>query len=238
MKPLTLTARKRNIFGKKNKLLREKGLLPAVLYNSKALSLPLVIDKKEFLKVYKEAGESDLIDLVIQEDKKEEIRKVLIQDVDNHFISGEPIHVDFYEVEMNKPVTAKVALVFTGESPAVKKGGVLVKAMDEIEIEALPKDLPHSLTVDLSPLEEFEQTIYVKDLKVPPGVKILVKEDTPVATVTAPITEEELAEELEKVSTPEEVEVEGKEKEEKSEISKSKEETEETSEENKKKKEA
>lgn len=207
MKNIVLKAHPREQLGKKSKTLREKGLLPAVIYNSRTESLPLVIETKEFLQVYKQTGESDIIDLVIERDSKKETKKVLIQDIAYHFITGLPIHVDFYEVEMNKPVTARVELIFIGESPAVKKGGILVKAMDEIEVEALPKDLPHSLEVDISPLIEFEQTIYVKDLKVPLGVKILVKPDTPVATVSAPLTEEELAKEFERVATPEEVQV-------------------------------
>jgi len=99
----------------------------------------------------------------------------------------------------------------------VKLGGILVKSMDELEIEALPKDLPHALEVDVSSLDSFDKSVYVRDVKLPPGVKSLVKEDTPIATINAPLTEEELEEELGKVKTVAEVEVEGEKKEEKEE---------------------
>jgi large subunit ribosomal protein L25 len=92
-------------------------------------------------------------------------------------------------------------------------GGVLIKSMDEIEIEALPKDLPHSIEVDISSLNEFDKTLYVHDIKPPEGVKFLAKENTPVITVSAPITQEELEAELGKAKTVEEVVVEGEKKE-------------------------
>lgn len=203
-----LTAFKRTIFGKKTKTLREKGLLPAILYGRTISPLPLTINLKDFLSIYETAGETDLIDLKIQNDNQEETRTVLVQDVSYDFVSNIPVHVDFYAVEMDKPVTTYVPIELVGESLAVKNGGVLVKSMEELEIEALPKDLPHRIEVDVSILNNFDETIYVKDLKLPVGVKVLVKEDTPVVTVTQPITEEELEAELGKVQTVEEIKVE------------------------------
>jgi len=138
----------------------------------------------------------------------------LIYNVSNHFLDGLPIHIDFYEVEMDKLITAHVPVVFVGESPAVKLGGVLVKPTQEIEVEALPMDLPHEIVVDISTLTDFDQTLCVKDINFSPKVKVLIDENTPVATVNAPITEEELEKELGEAKTVEEVEVEGEKKEE------------------------
>ena len=208
MTNLILKASKRTVFGKKAKNLRKDGLVPAILYGRKVEPIPLTINLKEFLNVYETSGETDLIDLKIKDNEKEETKTVLIQDVSYDFITNQPVHIDFYAVEMDKPVTTYVPIEFIGESLAVKNGGVLVKSMEELEIEALPKDLPHRIQVDISPLNNFDETIYVRDLKLPPGVKVLVKEDTPVVTVSQPITEEELEAELGKVQTVEEIKTE------------------------------
>ncbi|MGC9066964.1 MAG: 50S ribosomal protein L25 [Minisyncoccia bacterium] len=208
MSNLILFAFKRTVFGKKVKALRKEGLIPAILYGRKTNPFPLSLNLKEFLDVYKSAGETDLINLKIKDGDKEETKTVLIQDISYDFINNDPVHIDFYEVEMDKPVTTYVPIEFIGESLAVKNGGVLIKSMEELEIEALPKDLPHRIQIDISPLDEFDKTLYVKDLKLPPGVKVLVKENTPVVTVTNPITEEELEAELGKVQTVEEIKTE------------------------------
>jgi large subunit ribosomal protein L25 len=112
---------------------------------------------------------------------------------------------------MDEKIKTKVSLEFIGEAPAVKdKGGILNKAMSEIEVEALPADLPRHLELDLSSLDDIDKSIYVKDIKVPAGVKVLVDADTVVATVTPPVAEEvKVTEEVVDVSA---VKVEGEEK--------------------------
>jgi len=106
--------------------------------------------------------------------------------------SQDPIHIDFYQVNLSRTVTTDVPLVFIGESPAVKEGGILTKSMEDIEVEALPKDLPHEITVDISALKTFDSTLYVKDLVIPANVKVNVSGENPVVTVSAPISDEEL----------------------------------------------
>jgi len=205
---LTLKTEIRKVLGKQNKQLREKNILPGVVYGAKTESLSLQMSARDFREVYKKAGDTDIINLEIQDGKKKEVKQVLVKDVVRHHITSLPIHVDFYEIEKGKSVTTHVPLVFEGESPGVKQGGILVKSMDEVEIECLPKDLPHQISVDISSLTDFDQTIYIKDIKIPSGVKILVDLDTPIITLTAPITEEELEEELGKGKEVEGVEVE------------------------------
>lgn len=212
MTQLILKTQIRKVSGKQNKALREQGMIPAVVYGRKTEPLSLEINLKEFLALYQQAGETDLIDLVIEDNGKQTTKHVLIQDLARDFITGQIIHVDFYEVEMDRPVTTHVPLVFINEAPAIKLGGVLVKSMDEVEIEALPKDLPHAIEVDISSLDELDKTLYIRDLKIPQGVKILVAGDTPVITVSAPLTEEELKAELGEEKTVAEVEVEGEKK--------------------------
>ena len=193
---LELNAKIREVLGGKVKTLRKKGIIPAVVYGLKAKSIPLEIDYSEFEKIFKEAGESTVIKLKTGK----EFKNVLIYDVSRDPMSEKFIHVDFYEVRMDKPITAEVPLVFEGEAPAVKNlEGVLVKNITEIEVEALPANLPHEIKVDISSLNTFEDLIHVKDLKIPDGVKVLVNSDEIVALVSPPRSEEELKSLEEKV---------------------------------------
>ena len=213
MADITLKVEKRIVFGKQNKLLRKQGFIPAVLYGKKTPACSLQVNTQDFKDVYKEAGDTDIIDLIIVGGKKKQIKSVLIQSATKHFLDGSFLHVDFFEVEMDKPITAHIPVNFTGESSAVKLGGVLVKPTSEIEVEALPMDIPHEIIVDISSLTDFDQTIYIKDIDFPSKVKVLIDENTPVITVNAPITEEEFEKEFGEDKTVEEVEVEGEKKE-------------------------
>jgi len=191
-----LKAKVREVLGRKVKTLRKKGIIPAVVYGLKAKSIPLEIDYSEFEKVYKEAGESTVIKLKTGKESK----NVLIYDVAMDSVSDKFIHVDFYEVRMDKPITAVVPLVFEGEAPAVKNlEGVLVKNITEIEVEALPANLPHEIKVDISVLKTFDDLIHIKDLKIPDGVKISINPDEIVALVSPPRSDEELKSLEEKV---------------------------------------
>ena len=115
----------------------------------------------------------------------------MIHEVGRDFLSGTIKHVDFHEIRMDEKITAKVPLEFIGEAPAVKeKGAVVNRAMSEIEVEALPNNLPRSITVDLSALDDIDKTIYVKDIPHPKGVEFLVAPETAVATATPPAPEE------------------------------------------------
>ncbi len=188
---LELKAEVREIIGKKVEQLRKTGLIPAVLYGHKIKSVNLTIDSREFNRILKEAGETSLLNLVADGKK----HSVLIHDLAHDPLSGAVTHVDFFEVRMDEKIKAKVLLVFTGESNAIKSdGGVLVKALQEIELEALPQDLPKEIEVDISSLNAFEDKIHVKDLKVGGNVKILADPRDMVATVVPPRSEKELEE--------------------------------------------
>ena len=231
MEKLILQAKKRTIFGKKNKGLREKGFIPAVLYGKKIETLPLEVKAQDFNSIYKKSGDTNIIDLVFEDQGKEQVKNVLVQDISNHFLNGLPMHIDFYEVEMDKLIKAHIPIVFTGESPAVNKGGILIKSMNEVEVEALPKDLPHEIPVDISALTDFDQTIYIQDINFSDKIKVLVDQNTPIASISEPISEEELEKELGEAKSVEEVEVAGEDKE--SQDEESKEETKEQKEEKK-----
>lgn len=179
-----LNAEKRDIFGKKLKISREQGKLPAVFYGKGRETVPLFVNMKEFEKIWKKAGESTLIEL--NKDKKK-IADVLINDVAIDPLSDLPLHVDFYAVEMDKLIRTKIPLVFEGVAPAVKElGGILVKVIHEIEIEALPKDLPHEFKIDVSKIATFDDHITVKDIKAPAGVKIIAKPEEVIVLAELP----------------------------------------------------
>jgi large subunit ribosomal protein L25 len=122
-------------------------------------------------------------------------KKVLIQEVEVHNVTGDVLHVDFYEVNMTEKITTTVPLKFTGDSAAVLDlNGTLITNKAEIEIECLPADLPHEIEVDLSVLADFEATIHVSDIKVSDKVEIKDDPEELIASVEPPRTEEELAE--------------------------------------------
>lgn len=187
---MELTAQKREIFGKKVKTLEKQGLIPAEFYGQGIENLHLTVLAKNFSKVFKEAGESAIVKLNV--DGKH--FNVLIHDIDQNPFTDKISHIDFYGVRMDKKIKIKIPLSFINESLAVKeKIGVLVKAMHEIEVEALPADLPHHIEVDLSPLATVGSSILVKDLKIGEKAKILVDEHTVVASITELAKEEEIA---------------------------------------------
>ena len=212
MEKIELQAEKREVFGRKTNALREQGFIPAVLYGRDLESMPIQVQKKDFQKVYEKAGESTLVYIKVSE----KLYPTIIHDIAIDPIEDDVIHADFYKVSLTEKITAKVPLVFIGESSAVKDlAGILVKNINEVEVEALPQDLPHNIEVDISKLATFEDHIFIKDLPISDKVELKEKPDEIVVLVQQPISEEELQKQLE-VSTavPEEVEVIKKEKEE------------------------
>ena len=184
-----LNAQTRTITGSKVKTLRKQGLLPAVIYGEGMETHAIATSFVDFERVFRQAGESTLVTLNV--DGKP--YNVLIHDVAYDAMRGQPIHADFYAVRMDKAIRTMVPIAFTGESNAVKsEGGVLVKVMHEIEVEALPKDLPHELRVDLALLSAFEAKVLVKDIALPKGVEIMADADEIVVLVEAPRSAEEL----------------------------------------------
>ncbi len=166
--------------------LRKEAMIPAVVYGKKEASTPIAVSVINFKKVWEQAGESTVVTL----DGLGKGIDVLIQEVSIDHISGLPVHVDFYAIEADKMVEVEVPLEYVGEAPAVKLlGGNLVKVLHEVSIEALPKNLPHSIEVDISTLETFESQILAKDLKLSTGVTLITNAEEVVALVAA-VTEE------------------------------------------------
>jgi len=197
---LTIKVKKREILGKKVKNLRQKGVLPAVLYGPKIKNLSLEVDFKEFENIYKETGESSLVLLEVggPSTGSGQVKKfpVLIHEVKKDPLTGKLIHVDFYQPILTEEVEVTVPIIFEGEAPAVKEfGGTLVREISEIEVKALPQNLPHEIRVNIENLKTLEDEILVKDLKLPEGAKVQREPDEIITVVIPP---EKVEEELEK----------------------------------------
>lgn len=187
---MELVAQPRTQFGRALKEIRTKGLIPAELYGFGVKNEHVTVVSKEFIKLFRKAGESTIVDLSLDGKK----HPVLIHDVSRSPITDEILSVDFYQVRLDKKIRLKIPVNLVGESPAVKeKGGILVKALSEIEVEALPTAIPHQLDVHLKTLTDIGSTIHVGALVVPEGVRVLVDPKFAIITVTARMTEEQEA---------------------------------------------
>lgn len=212
---IKLSAKIRKELGKKTRSLRKKEKIPAVVYGSGVKNVSIEVDYKEFKKVFDQVGESSLVSLEIEGEKKD--RPVLIYETQKDHISGNFTHIDFYQASLEQEVEVMIPLVFEGMAPVIKElGGTLVKEIQEIKVKALPQNLPHDIKVDISVLKAFEDEIFVKDLKLPANIKVLRGPDE-IVVLAVPIAkvEEELAKPIEeKVEDVEKVEKEKKEEDE------------------------
>ena len=197
MADITLRAQVRTVKGKKVGALRRQGLIPANIYGRGIESLPIQVDVRSFRNALAQAGTSTLVDVHVSNDGGQgdgQSHPVLIENVSLHPATGKVLHIDLRQVDLNRPIRANVAIVLTGESPAVKnEGGVLVHPLDSLEVEALPRALPHEITVDISSLVALDQQITVGDLQLGPGVTVDTDPSTVVAQVIASKLEQEVA---------------------------------------------
>jgi large subunit ribosomal protein L25 len=168
--------------------MRKAGELPAVFYGAGKKSTSVTINTIEFKKVWHKAGESSAIVVKTPTGDVD----VLIHEVQVDPVKDEPIHVDFLAIDMSKKIKVKVPVEFVGIAGAVKNGlGNLVKVVHEIEIEALPKDLPHNLEADISKLETVADSLLVSDIKIPTGVTLITPDTEVVASIVAQKEEKE-----------------------------------------------
>lgn len=188
--------------GKKVKKIRAEGILPANLFGKDIKSHSLQVSDKEFRKLFKEAGETGVVEVKI----KDKEHPALIHNVQKHPVTGRILHIDFHKVNLKEKITANVPLKLTGESPAEKSGvGLLLQTVNEIEVESLPTNIPSQIEIDVSKLTEVGNSIHVSDLKIDKS-KVEVKnnpEDVVVSVQTAEMKEEPVEEEA---TSPEDVE--------------------------------
>jgi len=197
-----LKVEKRQVVGRKVKRLRREGILPANVYGKGVKSVAVQVGREEFGKIFKEVGETGLVEVKWNG----ESRPVLVHQVQVAPVSGEPLHVDFRQVDLKQKTTVMVPVNLSGEAPAEKQGGVVVQLLDEVEVAALPSDLPEEIVVDISGLMEIDAAIMVGDMEVDKKkVEVKTGADQVVVKVEPP-TKEEVVEKEEAVG------VEGEEK--------------------------
>lgn len=185
-----LSAAPRVAIGKRVKDVRGAGLLPAVVYGPGVSPQALSLGVSEFQKIYRAAGSSSIIDVTVEGSAPV---KVLIQDVQLNPLTMKPQHVDLRQIRMDEELTIEVPIKFMNEAPAVKElAGTLVRSYDALTVKCLPADLPHEIEVDLTKLKTFDDTITVADIALPKGVVVQEESDVTVASVTAPLTEDQL----------------------------------------------
>jgi large subunit ribosomal protein L25 len=183
MEKLTLKASKREIVGKKTRFLRRQGVTPTHLFGHGLDSLALQCDTPTLQKTIARAGMTRIIALDVEGDKKP--RSVFIREIQKEPRSGGLLHVDFYEVKMTEKIKVDVPIILVGEAPAMKeKGRTIAHSLTSLSVECLPDDLPPQIEVDLSPLEDVEQAIFVRDIALGPGVTIMDEPDQLVVKVS------------------------------------------------------
>ncbi|MDD4332874.1 MAG: 50S ribosomal protein L25 [Patescibacteria group bacterium] len=188
-KNISLSAEARQEKEGKLQKVDKKDYLPAVLYGPGAKNRHLKIKKLDFEKIYKEAGVSNLVELKIDQDAPV---KIIIKDVQRDVIKNNLTHADFYQIDMTKTITTEIPLHFTGESKAVKDLGlILVKNIDNLEVECLPGDLIDHINVDISSLNTQEDIIKISNLNIPTGLKVLHHN---IDDIVANIVEQEIEE--------------------------------------------
>ena len=182
-----LQAANRIVFGRKVKKLRGGGILPANIYGKKIKSHAVSVKSTDFLDIFKNAGGSGIVELHLDGKRM----PVLIHNISYHPVTGAPLHADFYNVDLKEKVTANIPLELVGESPAVKdKTGVLLTILNELEVEALPQDLPERITVDIKGLKTVDEAVKIKDLKISPNIRIINDSELEVVKI-APLVSKE-----------------------------------------------
>lgn len=183
MEQTPLVAQKRTVLGRKVKTLRKQGLLPAHVFGHKIPTIHVQVKTTDFQKVFGKVGETGIIDLQVDGLPAEakalagQKHPVLVRSVQIHPVTDQPLHIDFYQVNLTEKVKVNVPLEITGEAPAEqKKIGLLLTPVAELEVEALPSDIPENIPVDVSKLANIGDEIRVKDLAVD-RAKIELKSD-------------------------------------------------------------
>lgn len=174
MEELKLKATKRDVLGKRNRFLRRQGITPTHLFGHNVESVSLQCDARDLQAIVDRAGNTRLVHLSV--DGEKDAKNVFVQEIQRDVFTKQLIHVDFYQIKKGEKMTLSIPIVLVGEAPALKgKGRLLIHGTSEISVECLPENVPPQIDVDISILEEVDQSIFVKDLNI--GSDIAVHAD-------------------------------------------------------------
>jgi large subunit ribosomal protein L25 len=214
METIQLESKDRSTIGKGSaRKLRSMGRLPAILYGPKTSSIMLSLDYKQFDKILGEkSAENIIFDLKIDSLGKTNSKKVMIKEIQKDPVTRDRLHVDFYEISMEKELEVSIPIYLVNEPIGVTQGGILEHIRRELRISCMPKNLVDKIDIDVSNLD-IGQSLHIEDVSFPPGLNSLEDGDLTIATVVAPSIEEEMEEEVEEeVEEVESEEIKGEEK--------------------------
>ncbi len=184
--------------------LRRSGFIPAVLYGADEENKLLSVEKKSAELSFRHvSGHNIMADLIVDENDTKTTLKTIVKEVQTDPITGEILHIDFYHIGRNQPVSLNIPVRVIGECAGVKEGGILEHDLREIPVEGLPDLLPETIDIDVSELK-IGESLFIRDVKVPEGVRILLDSEHVVVTVIAPKIEVEAAPVAEEAAVPEE----------------------------------
>lgn len=191
--------------------LRSMGRLPAIFYGPEIKPIMLSIDYMQIKKILKgKSAENIIFDLRIDSDEKIQSKKVMIKELQRDPVTRDYLHVDFYEIAMGKEVEVEIPVDLINTPIGVSEGGILEVARRGLRVTCMPEDMVDKIDIDVSGLD-IGQSLHIKDIAFPPGLKSTEDENLTIATVIAPIptAEEEEAVEEEAVEEPEGEEIVG-----------------------------
>lgn len=183
--PDTYSVEPRTTLGKRVARLRREGVLPANVFGRGIESVAVQIDERAVRQLLQSHGLNTLISLQIAGEA--EPRPVVVRDVGRHPVTRTPLHLDFYQVDLERTITGSVPVHVTGESPAVQdQGGLVLVGADSVQIEALPADMPNFVTVSIDGLLELDDEVTVADLEIPEGITVLSDPHQMLVRITRP----------------------------------------------------
>lgn len=195
MATIELAADIRQERGKKTRFLRRRGLTPANLYGPKIDSIALQIQTSHLQQVLVQGGRNALLSIKVAGEK--DSRAAIIRALQVHPVTDELVHVDFLQVDVTRTISAEIPVVLVGESPLPKGQTLITQAISSVQVEGLPMDIPRSVEVDISILIEIDQSIWVRDLQLPPNIEVLTDPDQLVVKAALARVVEEVVEEVE-----------------------------------------
>ncbi len=196
---LILKASNREVMRKNTRFLRRKGITPTHLFGHSIKSQALQCDTVELQHIIAQAGMTRPINLEIADEKR--TRSVLIREIQKDVVNRRLLHVDFYQVRKGEKIRVEVPIVLVGEAPAMKtKGRMLTHGISSLHLECLPDSIPAHVEVDISPLEEVEQALHIKDILLSPEITVHADPEQMVVKISEARVKEAVPEEV-----PEEV---------------------------------
>jgi len=166
--------------------LRSQGMVPAVLYGQDIENLTLTVNAKDLKKIIKNHGRNVLINLKVNDNEN----TVMLREIQKSIIKDDIIHADFFKISLKEKIEVTVPIVLLGDAVGIKDGGILQNQLRELSVKVLPTEIPDTIEIDISNLE-FGEAVAVKDVEVAPEIELLNDPDEIIASVIAPMEEEE-----------------------------------------------